>query len=644
MNLHATIRAMACLLLCANCQAMPPEVVIRAIGYGDDNPAPSGMAPLVVNVDGLSSTLFVGDELSARFQWDFGDPAGAHNQLVGWTSAHVYDQPGSYTLSLSVSDEQGRSSVGSILVTVLPDTRRSIHVDAQGDDADDGLSPQTAVRSVARAQQLLVGTSAVLFRRGQVHDFSQQQLEISGIGQVLIGAYGTGAAPVVLGPAFTPSPGNPNLGVEQTLIRIENRPGEAPIDQVVVQDLHFTTPNPAGPATEDNHVGVQVNGAQARNVVLRRNHCDDIGSCFKLSKGSWLESEGYVYPHGFAAIDNSAGELSSYFTFMAGYHLSLIGNSVTGGSHTQWIFRYYADRVLIANNDFQQPVSSYEEYAAAGGQHCIPALGQLVEDCDGDAGNLEWGQHSYIVGNRLDGTLRLGYEGFRNGQFVYQSQRNVVIEGNVFSRAAANQAPTPTLRHFPYTRALRIRNNLFLGPVGVSSFTAEQAHDIEFAHNTGLSDQNDNMLTGFYGPVATAGSFRFLNNLWVLPAFHPDQFGGFPFLLASPHADLAGYRFAGNVWPARVFGSSGEMLFGGVIAAAQWVALPQVDGDRFAQLPLGHLGADYLPASNSPARGQGSAVPGVQVDFHGRARPLSGPQVAGAVVDPPTALLVDGFE
>ncbi len=638
------VAGLALLLLAQPALAMPPEVEIRAIGRSEANPSLSGMAPLLVNVDGLSSTLHAGDPLSARYEWDFGDPHGAHNTLVGWTAAHVYDQPGVYTLSLAVLDEQGREGVGSIMVTVLPDTRRPIHVDAQGNDSADGLSPQSAVRSVARVQELLGSGHAVWFRRGQVHDFESVQLEISGLSNIVVGAYGSGPAPTVLGPPFTPSAGNPNLGDERTLIAVENRPGEPSIEQIVIQDLFFTTPNPAGPATEDNHVGVQVHGAHARNVVFRRNHCDDIGSCFKLSKGSWAESDGYVYPHGFAAIDNTAGELSSYFTFMAGYHLSLIGNTVTGGSHTQWIFRYYADRVLVAHNDFQQPVSNFEEFAAAGGQHCIPAVGQLVDDCDGPPGNTDWGEYSYIVDNRLDGTLRLGYEAFRDGQTVYQSQRNVVIEGNVFSRAAPNQAPTPTLRHFPFTRSLRIRNNLFLGPGGESSFTADHASDIEFAHNTGLSAINGNMLSGFYGPVAQPGTFRFFNNLWALPVFHPDAFQGFPFVLSSPHADMSGFDFSGNVWPARVFGSSGEMYFGQPIDASDWTSLPNVQGDQFAVLGLDHFNADYLPAAGSPARGVGAAVPGVLVDFHGRPRPLNGPQIAGAVVDPVGALFADGFE
>ncbi len=632
------------LILCGPAWGMPPEVVIRAIGHSEAGPAIEGMAPLVVNVDGLDSVLFAGDPLSARYQWDFDNPGGAHNRLIGWTATHVYDEPGVYSLQLTVRDEQGRESVGSIMVTVTPDTRTPIYVDAQGNDINDGLSPQSAVQSTARVQELLGSGRAVWFHRGQVHDFDSAQLEISGMSEVVVGAFGTGARPILLGPPFDPSPGDPNFGIARTLIAIENRPGEPIINQIVVQDLEFRTPDAASPSTDNNHVALQVNGRDARNIVFRRNLCDDIGHCIILFKGSWAHTDGYVYPHGFAAIDNVGVEMSSFFAFMAGYHLSLIGNVVTGGTHTGWIFRYYADRVLVAHNDLQQPVSNFEEFAAAGGLHCDPAHGQLLEDCDGPPGNSEWGEYSYIVDNRLDGTLRLGYEAFRDGLTVYQSQRNVVVEGNVFSRAAPNQAPTPTLRHFPFTRNIRIRNNLFLGPGGESSFTAEHASDIEFAHNTGLSPINGNMLTGFYGPVAQPGTFRFLNNLWALPSFHPDEFQGFPFVLSSPHADMSGFQFSGNVWPARVFGNSGEMFFGTEIDASQWTGLSQVTGDRFEVLPLGHFDSSFLPAPGSPARGQGEPVPGVQVDFYGRPRPLNGAQIAGAVVDSVEPMFADGFE
>ena len=107
---------------------------------------------------------------------------------------------------------------------------------------------------------------------------------------------------------------------------------------------------------------------------------------------------------------------------------------------------------------------------------------------------------------------------------------------------------------------------------------------------------------------------------------------------------MSGFQFAGNVWPARVFGDSGEMYFGQPIGATAWTGLPDVDDDQFAVLGPDHFDSDYLPAPDSPARGVGTAVAGVLVDFHGRPRPLSGPQIAGAVVDDPGVIFEDGFE
>src|SRR5207237_24195 len=43
---------------------------------------------------GVSTQLGAGSAVSARFQWDFGDPKGSYDLLPGFNAAHVYDRPG----------------------------------------------------------------------------------------------------------------------------------------------------------------------------------------------------------------------------------------------------------------------------------------------------------------------------------------------------------------------------------------------------------------------------------------------------------------------------------------------------------------------------------------------------------------------
>jgi len=66
-----------------------------------------GDAPLEVNFDGRGSSDPDGDVV--RWAWTFGDGATGSGQTV----VHVYEQPGSYTPSLTVTDERGASHTQS---------------------------------------------------------------------------------------------------------------------------------------------------------------------------------------------------------------------------------------------------------------------------------------------------------------------------------------------------------------------------------------------------------------------------------------------------------------------------------------------------------------------------------------------------
>ena len=80
-----------------------------------------GMAPFAVHVHGLDTSLGAGDPLTALYEWDFDDPSGDYDTLVGWSAAHVYDEPGTYTLTLKVTNHNGLSDVASVQVHVAAD-------------------------------------------------------------------------------------------------------------------------------------------------------------------------------------------------------------------------------------------------------------------------------------------------------------------------------------------------------------------------------------------------------------------------------------------------------------------------------------------------------------------------------------------
>jgi len=88
----------------------------------------------------------------------------------------------------------------SVVVAAVP---RTLYVDAaRGDDAHDGLKPETAWQSLAKVSRAPLGPGdRVLFRRGQI--WRGQLIPGSGDpqGDVTYGAFGEGAKPILLGSA-----------------------------------------------------------------------------------------------------------------------------------------------------------------------------------------------------------------------------------------------------------------------------------------------------------------------------------------------------------------------------------------------------------------------------------------------------------
>ena len=75
----------------------------------------SGSAPLEVNFDGTSSSDADGDTLS--YEWDL-DGDGAYDDSTSPSSTHTYQESGSYTASLRVSDPNGASDTNSVIIDV----------------------------------------------------------------------------------------------------------------------------------------------------------------------------------------------------------------------------------------------------------------------------------------------------------------------------------------------------------------------------------------------------------------------------------------------------------------------------------------------------------------------------------------------
>lgn len=88
----------------------PPTNVAPTAGF--ELHRNGGHGPLTVSVDGGASQDLDGERLD--YDWDFGDAATARGRVA----SHTYGEPGTYTVTLRVTDERGATAATEQAVTV----------------------------------------------------------------------------------------------------------------------------------------------------------------------------------------------------------------------------------------------------------------------------------------------------------------------------------------------------------------------------------------------------------------------------------------------------------------------------------------------------------------------------------------------
>jgi len=284
------------------------------------------MAGSGVHVNGLESILGSGSLLDAKFTWDFGD-GGAHAKLTGWNAGHVYDQAGTYTVRLTVTNAQNKTVTVSRNVTVTADTRKAIYVDAvNGNDNNSGLSADQAVRTVGQASQLLGDNTRLLFRRGQTFDVSSS-INL-GYENVLIDAYGSGNGPVLRWAVN---------GDNKVMMSTKSNSRDITIQNVTFDSKYLN-------GTEEWGM-MQAIAANGQNITVR--------GCTFLNVGYAINANGS--PKGLIVMDNNAPletGVRGYFTWFEGTDGVFVGNSVANVTREHVVRMTYYDRVLFSDNDF----------------------------------------------------------------------------------------------------------------------------------------------------------------------------------------------------------------------------------------------------------------------------------------------------
>ncbi|HEY8666159.1 MAG TPA: PKD domain-containing protein, partial [Tepidisphaeraceae bacterium] len=498
----------------------------------------SGLAGETVFVNALESGLGGDNPLTARFHWNFGDPAGEFNELDAYNAAHAYDQPGTYTITLTINSSDGTVSSVSTQVAVAPDARRTIYVAAGGDDGNSGLAPDQPVQSLSRAQALLADNTRVLFNRGDTFTFTTG-LTVANQ-NVEVGAYGEGGAPILMSKAF----GSQGMIIPTITAR-----------NLLVDNLTFDT---IWTSNTDEGPPYAVWNSSSE-ITVRNNTFLNVGYAYN----------GSGQPQGVFLVDNQAPLVTGirgYFAWMQGTDYVVLNNTVANSTREHDIRMTGVQRVAVLNNNFANLD------LRPGDPNDFSKGTIVVHNAD----------YVYVARNTVqDGPIGLGPLGGTDGlkgDYLTQRTRWCVVEYNTAKNTQL------VINHGTENCTVRYNtvysNNIVQIPVqGYDKTYKRGVANTSIIGNIGVNNSVNGNFLHLYG---LAFHLTMNTNIYMSPYLTPPGNGNA--VVYVDQSDLSAFdQISGNIWP--LLSSTVPMYVGfgsaGRLTAAQWLALPQVSGDMF---------------------------------------------------------------
>jgi hypothetical protein len=382
-------------------------------------------APVYVHFDATGTTSSIaGDKpfFDLLYEWDFGDPTSGlwatdgtpRNRALGGVAGHVFEKSGSYVVRLTVTDRTGAKSTFQRTVTVddpnvvWPVTNRTACISSTGNFTDCPAAGAARFTSStfgsALTNALNAGYRRILFRRGD--SFTGGGYTAPNTANVLVGAYGTGARPLI---NFTGGSSVAALGVTGNDWR--------------VQDLEFQ-PGPAGSSLHGISTDAEVNDFLIlRNRIIVATDRDDI---FTPTNGPPFVSDRI------AIVDNdlrgnvnavTLGSSSGACYYGGSYQNFFAGN--TCGKSSAWQIRIiFNDRSMFQHNVIQENGGAFEcvKYHCAGDQSVV-CRNNVVSD------NVCMKERFNVTAGRAE-----------DGNTIIDSvfERNMVLNGDIITEQPGN--------------------------------------------------------------------------------------------------------------------------------------------------------------------------------------------------------------
>ncbi|MFT3785188.1 MAG: PKD domain-containing protein [Tepidisphaeraceae bacterium] len=496
-----------------------------------------------VHVDGTDTTITGGDLEDAKFVWNFGDPNGRFNTLPGFNAAHVYETPGTYTVTLTVTDSAGRTSVLKKSVNVVAATGlRTIYVGGdQASDDNDGTAGERAVKSLAAAMSLVSDDTVILLAKGQTYDISST-LVISQ-DRVTLSTWGSGDRPTL---RWT----GPKTGASMLTIAKSAQ-------FVTVRGLQFDTANAT--STTDKAGLPDAIQASGSDLVLRENVFRNVMSAINANG----------QPTRLLVMDNDAPSetgIRAYFLWSQGSDHVVIGNHVANSTREHCVRVGGTDRILLASNDManldRRPIGD-------------------ANDFDKGVFNVQFGSYAYLANNSIEGPWSAGPLGGPTGEGdAARRFQHVRIENNTAEKG------TLELKHG--LEHVTIVGNTIRNDdeniIDIEGFTAgvynRDVEDVVIDGNVGVNAGTKGVFLNVLGKVG--GGITLTDNRYAAPKLAPGSWG--TAVVYVHDTSLASFkRIDANVWPDTGTASP-FYINNGYVTAFAWNNMGVVGNDQFKDL------------------------------------------------------------
>jgi hypothetical protein len=563
-----------------------------------------------ISVDALATGTVAGSNfgtggsaITSEIKWNFGDASGSFNRVVGFNAGHVYNKPGKYKLVLRVTNESGKTDTASRTITVKAAPKASIYVNPWGSDKNDGSTPDAAVATIGRAEQLLTDNSNLYFRSGQTFQTNSSiNLPFS---NVQIGAYGKGKSPSIQLMKGNNETSILTLGTDASNVSISNLLLEG---------------NPKAPAFGE---GIYAAGA---NITIKGIEFENLYTAIQAS-GT---------PRGLVVQNNDAGVLNGYFAYVRGSEQAYMGN-IAGDSTAQHNIRIYGSRILCYGNDLTN----------------LPQGSSLATLRVNDGSDIYWANNVLHGGQMLIGPLGPENPGAQESASV----NTIVVEGNKWEDVPGHWSNHDRVEINPGVANIMIRNNIIDGTnaTAISATTSQTqtfstGTTVRTINNLQIVDNTD-LNTGTTGAfLAVNGtennSITLKNSLYVAPNMDigPNTAAA---VRVTGQNDLSNFTtlaegggISGNVWnlPAGAASEGVNYVGTGALGSTnyrtptEWASdFPGiVSHDTFEGLLIDDLNRNDAPPKDSTASSFALPATGVFTDLQGDLRPDSD-WTAGAI-------------